>query len=401
MSFGRMPLANAFLRAEDFADETFFELAPAFCAPCGTFQLFEQPDPAALFHGDYPFYTGSSARMSHYFSEVAEDLIRRCSCSARPGSSNDGAGTFIIELGCNDGTMLQVLAARGIPHLGVEPSGNVAQSARDKGVNVLESFFGAACATAIVGEYGQADIVYAANVMCHIPDLHRVAEAVDLVLKQEGRLIFEDPYLGDMLARTSYDQIYDEHVFMFSLAAVTSAFSPHGFTVVECQALSNHGGSMRYTLARDGIAAPAPSVAELAEKEEVEGLQRAQTFTLFAERCTASRTELRAVLGRLHDEGAAVLGYGAASKSTTVINYCGIDKQWLPAICDSTPAKQGRFSPGAHIPIVPPEVFADPYPDFALLFVWNHQEEIIAKEKGYRRHGGKWISHTPRVEVWP
>ena len=391
MSFGHMPIANGFLTAEEMAEEYFFELAPAFCKECGMFQLVEQPQPDKMFHGQYAFYSSTSRYMQMHFEEFAKSVIGDVL-----GGRQD---PFVVELGSNDGIMLRHFHERGMRHLGVEPSENVADVARGRGINTISDFFDHKLAEQIVANHGRADALLAANVMCHIPDLPAVAASAKFLLKPDGVLIFEDPYLGDMITMTSYDQIYDEHVFIFSALSIQRAFAPHGLELINVQPQVTHGGSMRYTLAPKGSRAASPQVeAQLAHERSL-GLHKAETYLRFKQNCETSRDRLMEVLNRLRAEGKRVVGYGATSKSTTVTNYCGITPEHVEFISDTTPIKQGKFSPGAHIPVRPYADFASKYPDYALLFAWNHAAEIQEKESAFVATGGKWINYVPEVKI--
>jgi len=391
MSFGRMPIANGFLTVDQIASEYFFELAPAFCSRCGTFQLLEQPAQEKMFHENYAFFSSTSRNMQIHFRAFA-DMIMSQVCSGRKNP-------FVVELGSNDGIMLQHFRNAGIRHLGIEPSQNVADVARSKGIQTVSEFFTRELADRLVAEHGHADAVVAANVMCHISDIHTVAAGITRLLKPDGVLMFEDPYLGDMIAKTSYDQIYDEHVFMFSAISVAWAFDQHGLEVVDVVHQDTHGGSMRYVLAPKGSRLISPSVKTLLEMERAQGLHKAETFSQFRRNCEASRKTLQNTLVALRDQGKRVVGYGATSKSTTVLNYCEITQELISYICDTTPIKQGKASPGMHIPIKPYDAFKADYPDYAVLFAWNHREEIMAKEKDYAASGGKWVVFVPEVAI--
>ena len=390
MSFGRMPVANGFLGEQQFADEYFFELAPAFCAACGMFQIVEQPDARRMFHGEYPFFASLSGHMSRHFEGVAGEIAAICAGAA------DTDDPFVVEIGSNDGVMLRHIAAAGIRHLGVEPSENVARMAEEAGVLTISEFFDEELAERIVAEHGRAKVISAANVMCHIPDLNAVAAGVRRLLRPDGVLRFEDPYLGDMIAKTSYDQIYDEHVFIFSATSVANAFARHSMALIDVLPLPTHGGSMRYVLAHEGAAKPSPAVARQLRAEAEQGLGEPSTYDRFRAACEASRDRLKALLSDLRAAGKRVVGYGATSKSTTVANYCGLTPQLVEFISDTTPDKQGKFSPGAHIPVRPHADFAADHPDYALLFAWNHETEIREKETDF---SGRWIRFVPRVEV--
>ena len=219
------------------------------------------------------------------------------------------------------------------------------------------------------------------------------------LLKDDGVFIFEDPYLGDMIEKTSYDQIYDEHVFVFSATSVKRAFALYDLDLVDLMPQVTHGGSMRYTLAPKGSRPVAPVVGELLAKEHARGLDRSDTYLRFKTSCEASRAGLMDLLEKLRSEGKRVVGYGATSKSTTVTNYCGITSAHVEYISDTTPIKQGKLSPGVHIPVKAYCEFTKSYPDYALLFAWNHATEIREKETDFLAAGGRWIVYVPEVKI--
>jgi methylation protein EvaC len=392
MSFGMMPIANGFITAEEVGTEYLFELAPAFCDSCGMFQLMEQPQPDKMFHSHYAFYSSTSRLMQVHFEAFAKAIMQDV-LAGRPDP-------FVVELGSNDGIMLRHFHERGIRHLGIEPSVNVADVARHRGINTVSAFFNPMLAEDIVAEYGMADAILAANVMCHIADLRGIAEAVRRLLKPNGVLVFEDPYLGDMIAKTSYDQIYDEHVFIFSAGSVKRAFVPYGLELFDVMPQITHGGSMRYLLGPNGSRPISSRVTAVLEKERAQGLHMAETYVQFKRNCETSRVQLMQTLEDLRTQNKRVAGYGATSKSTTVTNYCGITPKLVEFISDTTPIKQGKLSPGMHIPIRPYDAFTRQYPDYALLFAWNHATEIRDKEKAFVAAGGKWIVYVPQVKVF-
>jgi methylation protein EvaC len=385
-----MPIANGFLGPEQFAREYYFELKVAFCPNCKMVQLVEQPDRERMFHDNYAFFSSTSARMAKHFREFAQDVTKGLLKTPDP---------FVVEIGSNDGIMLEHFARAKIRHLGIEPSTNVAKVAWEKGVNSVSKFFDEDLAKHIKEEYGQADAFLGANVMCHIPYLHSVVAGIAILLKPEGVVMFEDPYLGDIVEKTSYDQIYDEHAFYFSVSSVSSLFEQHGLELVDVQPQNVHGGSMRYVLAHKGKRRQSAAVVTQRAKEESLGLHTRATFERFRQNVERSREELMALLRDLRRQGKRVVGYAATSKSTTVTNYCGITPELVEYISDTTPIKQGKYSPGAHLPVRPYEEFKRHYPDYALLFGWNHAEEIMAKEQMFKTAGGKWIVYVPQVQV--
>lgn len=392
-SFGMHPIANAFLTADaSRADRYRFELAISVCPECGTVQLVDQPDREQMFHGEYAFFTGTSRAMTQHFGRFAawlrDEHLR-------------GDDPLVVEIGSNDGTLLANFQQWGIRHVGVEPSANVAAAAQARGIPTLVRFFDADAAHAIVAEHGKASAFLAANVMCHIPYLHSVVEGIDQLLGDDGIVAFEDPYAGDVLEKGSYDQFYDEHVFVFSLHAVAKVFAARGFELIDVQPQTTHGGSMRYVLARRGRRTIAPSVQKYMERERQQRITEPARWREFGARCEQSKHDLVTLLRTLKADGKRVAGYAATSKSTTILNYCGIGPDLVEFISDTTPIKQGKVTPGTGIPVVPRAAFGPPYPDYAVLFGWNHEEEILAKEQEFVAGGGKWIRFFPNVAVLP
>lgn len=390
ISFGRMPVANGFLGSEEFADEFFFDLRAAFCERCALPQLLEAVAPERMFNERYPFFTSSSTRMVAHFGAFAAQVARDCLAARDP---------FVVEIGSNDGTLLQHFATSGVRRLGVEPSANVALCAEEKGVPSLRRFFTEGVAGEIVRDHGEADVILAANCFCHLHDLHDLAAGIRRLLKPRGLLVFEDPYLGDIVANAAYDQIYDEHMFYFCATGVARWLERHELELVDVAPQPVHGGSMRYSIGRRGVWPVAPSVQALLREEVRSGLHRPQTYDRFRGRVEESREALVALLRALKRDARRVVGYGATSKSTTVLNYCGITPDLIEFISDTTPLKQGKFSPGMHIPVRPHAQFESRYPDHAVLFAWNHAAEIMERESGFRRAGGKWIAYVPEVKV--
>jgi methylation protein EvaC len=389
--FGRQPLSDAFLEpSADFADEFFFRLAVGLCDTCTMVQLMEEVPRDRMFHEAYPYFSSGSTFMRTHFESLAKRLLT---------NELTGDDPFVVEMGCNDGVMLKSIADAGIRHLGVEPSGGVADVAAAKGVRVRKSFFEESTAREILAEDGPADVIYAANTLCHIPYMDSILTGVATLLKPTGVFVFEDPYLGDIVARTSFDQIYDEHFYFFTLRSVQEMASRHGLELVDAERLTVHGGEVRYTLAPKESRTPTQAMAELLAEEEAAHLNDIETLRAFGAKVRRNRDELVALLRTARAEGKRVVAYGATAKSATVTNLCGIGPDLVSFVCDSTPAKQGRLTPGTHIPVREPSAFADPYPDYALLFAWNHAEEIMAKERAFADANGKWILYVPEVRL--
>ena len=392
VDFGRQPLGNGFLLPEQYAAEYFYPMEVGFSDVSMMFQLIKQPSPEQMFHEHYAFYSSTSRFMERHFCEFAQQVMQSGYMAEKD--------PFVVELGCNDGIMLKHFAKADIRHLGIEPSRNVADLANANGVRTISEFFAEGVADKIVHQEGRADAFLAANVMCHIPDIQGVVKGIRKLLKPTGVVMFEDPYLGDVIEKTAYDQIYDEHVFLFSAHSIQYLFSLYGMELIDVQAQKTHGGSMRYVLAHAGAYPVKETVTQLLQNEKVLGLHRLSTFESFRNNVEQSRRDLVNLLRALQAQGKRVAGYGATSKSTTVLNYSGIGSDLIEYISDTTPIKQGKFTPGMHIPVKPYEFFKDNPPDYAVLFAWNHAEEIMAKESAFMKAGGKWILHVPKVQIF-
>ena len=391
ISFGDMPIANGFLRPEDFDQEYYFEMKVGFCTHCSMVQLLQQPERERMFHEDYAFFSSLSKGQTIHFKKFADKLTREYLTADDP---------FAVEIGSNDGIMLQNLASAGIRHLGIEPSENVAAVAREKGINTVSSFFDEKLATDIIEKHGHADTISSANVICHIPYIHSVLAGISSLLKPEGVFIYEDPYLGDIIEKVSYDQIYGEHVFYFSATSVSNMIARHGLELFDVEHLDVHGGSMRYFIAKKGSRKITDKVKTVLADEERLGISRLETYETLRHNIENSRDRLVELLNEVKaKQGSPVVAYGATSKSTTVLNYCNIGPELIAFISDTTPLKQNKFSPGMHIPIQTPDEITKNRPSHMLLFAWNHMQEIMNKETEYNDRGGKWIVYVPEVRV--
>jgi methylation protein EvaC len=386
--FGRQPLSDAFRLPDDDGEEFFFRLAIGMCSSCTMVQLMEEVPRELMFHEGYPYYSSGSARMRTHFADTARKFL-----------DASGPNGFIVELGCNDGAMLHVVAEAGRRHLGIEPSGAVAEVAAGRGVRVCRTFFDAEVAARIRAEDGPANVIFAANTLCHIPYVNSVLSGVSELLAPDGMFVFEDPYFADILAQTSFDQVYDEHFYFFTAGSVAALAARHGLELVDVERHAVHGGEVRYTLMRAGVREPSHAVTALRNEEALAQITEQATLKQFRVNVERIRADLVSLLTRLRAEGRSIVGYGATAKSATVINYCGIGPELVSYVCDTTPAKQGRLTPGAHLPIRPHETFKASYPDYALLFAWNHGDEIMANERDFARAGGRWIRYVPEVSV--
>jgi len=388
LSLGKQPIANAFLRKEDLKKPEYkFELAAGFCDSCKMMQLVNTVDKEKLFNEHYAYFSSVSRTMEEHFREYADELTKRFLKEQ---------GELAIEIGCNDGIMLKDFDKNKVRLLGVEPSSNVAEVARQRGFEVITEFFDTKLAKKILNEKGTAKIIYGANVICHIDALHEVAEGVKILLSKKGVFVFEEPYVIDIMEKNAYDQIYDEHVWFFCVSSLKNFFQQHGMTIFDVQRQPTHGGSMRYYVCKKGDYEINKNVKLALEEEEKKGLLKLEIYNNFASNVEKSKKMLVQKLRELKAQGKRICGYAASSKGTVVLNYCNIGTEILEYISDNTPTKQGLFSPGKHIPIVSPDKFHENLPDYALLLAWNYADEIKKKEKQYNI---KFIVHIPYARI--
>ncbi len=381
MSFGRMPIANGFLNKDKFNEEFFFEMEVGFSDDLSLFQLNDHPKPTMMFNENYPFFTGSSQQMKLHFKNYANWIKKY-----HPNTIKN-----IIEIGSNDGTFLKNFNSNDYNTLGFEPSGNVAERASKNDVNTINEFFNKNSVINQKNFINNTDLICAANVICHVPDLNDLIQAVCLMLNKSGLFVFEEPYLGSMFEKISYDQIYDEHIFIFSVTSISKIFKLFDMELVDVFPQTTHGGSMRYITGRKNIHKISDNVNTLLEKEKLKNLDNISSCKKFKNNCELSKIKTRKSLLKFKDNNYKIAGYAATSKSTTILNYCNINSKIIDYICDTTPEKIGKFSPGTHIPIVDMYHFKKFNPDVAYLFAWNHKDEILKKEKNYK---GKWFSHV-------
>ncbi len=382
MSFGNMPIANGFLKKEKFEKEFFFKLEVGFSKKLSLFQINEHPKPEQMFNKDYPFFTGSSKGMVKHFKNYSNWIKKNYGKNMK----------YLVEIGSNDGTFLSNFDKKKIQVLGFEPSDNVAKISQKKGIKTINSFFN----YKIVKKYGhlknKIDIISAANVICHIPDLKNLIKGIDFLLNENGFFIFEEPYLGSMYEKVSYDQIYDEHIFIFSVTSIYKIFNFLNFELIDAIPQSTHGGSMRYVIARKGKYEVKKSVKKLLKEEKKKNIDKLKGCLNFKKNCEISKKKLQEKIKAFKRNNKSIAGYGATSKSTTILNYCGIDFRDIKFICDTTPEKIGKYSPGTHIPVVSMEKFYKEIPDCVFLFAWNHKKEIFKKEKKILKKT-KWFAH--------
>lgn len=307
--------------------------------------------------------------------------------------------SLAIEVASNDGYLLQWYQQAGIPVLGIEPAKNIAEVAiRDRNVDTISEFFGIEVASNLAAEGRKADVIHANNVLAHVADLNGVIAGFAKLIKPEGRIVVEAPYLGEMLDKVEFDTIYHEHLCYFSLTALTRLFAKHGLDIIDVEQLAIHGGSLRIFAAHSGTAKIQDSVVRLLAEESTWVFDEAHHIR-FAERVENLRVSLTNCLKNLKNEGKSIVVYGASAKGSTLMNYFGIGTEQIDYVVDRSTVKQGRYTPGTRLKICPPERLTEDQPDYCLLLTWNFAEEIMKQQQAYRDRGGKFIIPVPDVHV--
>jgi SAM-dependent methyltransferase len=392
LSLGRMPLANALLTADQLDQpEEVFPLELAFCTRCALVQITETVPPEKLFR-EYLYFSSYSDTMIEHARRLVEQAIPMWGLDEH---------SLVVELASNDGYLLQFYRQAGIPVLGIEPAENVARVAEEKrGIPTLCEFFSEVVAKDLVAKGRSADIIHAHNVLAHVADLNGFVEGIAILLKAKGVAIIEVPYIKDLIDRCEFDTIYHEHLCYYSLAALDRLFQRHGLKVQEVERVPIHGGSLLLFVARmEASDRGQGSAQRLREEEHAWGVDQAAYYLGFARRVEELKLSLVQLMGDLKHSGHHLAAYGAAAKGSTLLNYTGIGGDILDFVVDRSIHKQGRYVPGVHLPVFPPERLLDAMPDYVLLLAWNFADEIMAQQAEFRRRGGRFVLPVPEPKV--
>lgn len=388
LDLGRQPIANKFLKREEFDNEFLFDLKVVFDEETKLVSLKDFVKPELMFNEDYTYHTSLSTPMVKHFKETAQSLVKfRKNLRYKTDK--------VLEIGSNDGPFISNFDKNTA--WCVEPCDNFAIKTADMGYNTFTDFWTKELAEKIVNWHGKMDLVYSANCICHVQDLDDCFSAVAEVLDKKGMFVFEDPSLIEMLKRGSYDQIYDEHAHIFSVTALQNILQRNGLTIFKVEPLLVHGGSNRIYARHLNINSDMFDldgyVSSLLRYENDFGINDIGVYNKFSDRVQKSKDRLVGLLNDISNDGKHVISLGATSKSTTVFNYCGINTNLIDVISDTTPSKQGLYSPGVHIPVVSRESIDINDYDYAFLGAWNFADLIKKNETEFVKNGGEFISH--------
>ena len=392
LDLGMSPLCQTHLDAQELNQgEEFYPLHVFLCEKCLLVQLQQYVTPDKIF-SEYAYFSSFVETLVRLAEKYASDVIPRF------GLTQDSK---VIEIASNDGYLLQHFVRRGIPVLGIEPAANVAKAAEEKGVTSLVRFFGVETARSLVSDGVRADLLLGNNVLPHVPDLHDFVGGLKILLKPSGTITIDFQHLLRMMQGNQFDTIYQEHYSYLSFTFVQKLFARHGLTIFDVEEIPTHGGSLRIFARhadRDG-SAPSPAVAQMLELEEREGMNRVEHYASYERRVKDTKRQILSFLIQAKRDGKSIVGYGAAGKTNTLFNYCGIRTDFLDYVVDRNPYKQGKFLPGTHIPILAPDRIRETRPDYLFIGPWNLVDEIVQQTSYITEWGGQWIVPIPEPKV--
>lgn len=392
LDLGYAPPSNAYLNEADLTKpELYYPLKLKVCTQCWLVQTEDYAKADELFSPDYAYFSStSSGWLAHArrYSEVITKLLGL------------NADSFVIEIASNDGYLLRNFVEADIPCLGIEPTASTAEAAESLGIPVLREFFGKALGRQLAEEGKQADLIAGNNVYAHVPDINDFTRGLKAALKPTGTITLEFPHLMRLIEHTQFDTVYHEHFSYLSFYTVSRVFEQAGLRIFDVEELSTHGGSLRiFGCHQNDPRVTTESVNSVLTEETLRGLQMLAKYQLFQSRADQVKDELLTFLLTQKREGKRVMAYGAAAKGNTLLNYAGIKPDLLPMVCDAAPAKQGKYMPGSHIPILSPAELELQRPDFLLILPWNIAEEVKQQNAALATSGTKFVTVVPELII--
>lgn len=392
LDLGFAPPSNAYLSRDQLKQpELYLPLKLFVCDQCWLVQTEDHTQADDLFRDDYAYYSSTSISWLEHAARYTASVTERLGLDA---------SSFVIEVASNDGYLLRNFLPLGIPCLGIEPTEGTADAAENLGIPVLREFFGNVLAKRLANEGKQADLIVGNNVYAHVPDINDFTDGLKSLLKPNGVITLEFPHLMRLIGQAQFDTVYHEHFSYLSLQSVSRIFARAGLRLWDVQELSTHGGSLRvYGCHADDRRDSTDAVARVLEDEMRHGLRDLATYLKFQPRADRVKDDLVAFLIEQKRAGKKVAAYGAAAKGNTLLNYAGVKPDLLPFVCDAAAAKQGKFMPGSHIPILPPAVLLEKRPDYLVILPWNIAAEVKQQNARLAELGTKFVTAVPQLEI--
>lgn len=393
IDLGTSPPSNAYLTQQMLhAPEKYFPLRVLVCTECWLVQTEDYAGADELFSSDYAYFSSFSTTWLKHAEQYVADMAVRFGLN---GNSH------IVEVAANDGYLLQYAKARGIPCLGIEPTTSTANAARAKGIEIVEEFFGVKLGQQLAAQGKQADLTAANNVLAHVPDINDFVGGFAAILKPAGVSTFEFPHLLRLVSESQFDTIYHEHYSYLSLTAVNRIFERNGLNVFDVEELSTHGGSLRvYAQRKDtGAREISQNVAKLLDREAAAGMTSAAFYAGFQDKANRVKNDFLVFLIEAKRAGKTVVGYGAAAKGNTLMNYAGVRPDLLSYVVDRNPAKQDKFLPGCRIPIVAESQLKQTHPDYVVILPWNLRTEVVEQLAYICEWGGQFVTVVPNIKI--
>ncbi|MFC4762369.1 methyltransferase domain-containing protein [Dyella koreensis] len=392
LDLGTAPPSNAFLTSEELAaPETWFPLKLYTCPTCLLVQVDEVQSRAEIFSSDYVYFSSYSRSWLEHAQRYVDAVVNRLDL---------GTNSLVVEVASNDGYLLQYVSEHGIPCVGIEPTNSTAQAARERGIETISEFFGQRFAQDFVASRRKADLIVANNVLAHVPDLNDFVSGLAITLSREGAITIEFPHLQQLVAQRQFDTVYHEHFSYFSLHTVRTVFATYGLRVWDVERLSTHGGSLRVWASHNtSHHRDTDAVIEVLAEERAAGMLELDYYRGFQTQADEVKDDLLSFLLEQRRLGCKVVGYGAAAKGNTLLNYAGVRRDLLPYVVDASPHKQGRYLPGSRIPVVTERQLRTDRPDIVLILPWNLREEITSQLAYIREWGGRFATAVPRMVI--
>lgn len=395
INLGNVPLAGGFIKKiddESIANEKFYPLELFFCPQCYLLQTNNVIDKETLFK-DYYYHSSAIKTLVKHFESNVNSLV---------GLLPDTNKKFIIEIGCNDGELISILLKKGFRALGVDPASNIVKPLIKKGLPIINDYFSESLASRIVRQHGKADTIISFHTLAHIEDMHDVIRGIKILLKDDGFLAFEVHYLGNLIREFQYDMIYHEHQFYYSLHSIINLFKMHGMEIFDAQMTPIRSGSIMFFAqkSKTGKRKLSKNIKKIISMEKKIDLNKIQTFLRFSKKIERTKKDLVKLLTSIKKNKKTIAGYGASGRGTVIMNYCGIGKNFLDYVIDDAPIKQGAYTPGNHLKIVPSTILnTTKKPDYIVLFAWPFWKEIKKRNLRYIKNGGKFIVPLPQVKI--